>query len=88
MTTIRLTAAQALIKYLQQQYLESDSSDATEQPEAIFSGAFAIFGHGNVAGLGEALIRSVKPFQPIARIMNKGWHTLLLLLLSSTTDVK
>jgi 3D-(3,5/4)-trihydroxycyclohexane-1,2-dione acylhydrolase (decyclizing) len=70
MTTIRLTAAQALIKYLQQQYLESDSSDATEQPEAIFSGAFAIFGHGNVAGLGEALYQERETF-PTYRAHNE-----------------
>ncbi len=50
MTTIRLTAAQALIKYLTQQYLETDG-----KVDAIFSGAFAIFGHGNVSGLGQAL---------------------------------
>jgi len=50
MTTIRLTAAQALTKYLTQQYLETDG-----KVEAIFAGAFAIFGHGNVSGLGQAL---------------------------------
>lgn len=53
MTTVRLTAAQALVKYLGQQYLcENDENGKTE---AIFAGVFAIFGHGNVAGLGEAL---------------------------------
>lgn len=50
MTTIRLTAAQAVTKYLTQQYLETDG-----KVEAIFAGAFAIFGHGNVSGLGQAL---------------------------------
>ncbi|MEP1446071.1 MAG: 3D-(3,5/4)-trihydroxycyclohexane-1,2-dione acylhydrolase (decyclizing) [Paraglaciecola sp.] len=50
MTTIRLTASQALVQFLQQQYLEIDG-DA----EPIFAGCFAIFGHGNVAGVGEAL---------------------------------
>jgi len=50
MTTIRLTAAQAVTKYLTQQYLETDG-----KVEAIFAGVFAIFGHGNVSGLGQAL---------------------------------
>ena len=48
--TIRLTAAQALVRYLAA--LRSESA-AGEQP--LFGGVFAIFGHGNVAGIGEAL---------------------------------
>src|ERR1700692_437877 len=50
MTTIRLTMAQALIRFLAAQTGEVDGG---EQP--LFAGVFAIFGHGNVAGLGEAL---------------------------------
>lgn len=50
MKTIRLTAAQALIKYLIAQTVEIDG-----QTLPMFAGMFAIFGHGNVAGLGEAL---------------------------------
>jgi len=49
-TTIRLTMAQALVRFLAAQTSEIDGS---EQP--LFAGVFAIFGHGNVAGLGEAL---------------------------------
>lgn len=48
--TIRLTAAQALIQFLKNQYVERDGS---EQP--FFAGCFGIFGHGNVAGIGQAL---------------------------------
>ncbi len=47
MSTIRLTAAQALVRYLVNQ--------KTEAGEAFIAGCWAIFGHGNVAGLGEAL---------------------------------
>lgn len=47
MNTIRLTAAQALVRYLANQYNEHD--------EPYFAGVWAIFGHGNVAGMGEAL---------------------------------
>lgn len=46
----RLTVAQATIEFLKNQYVERDS---VEQP--FFAGCFGIFGHGNVAGLGQAL---------------------------------
>jgi 3D-(3,5/4)-trihydroxycyclohexane-1,2-dione acylhydrolase (decyclizing) len=45
--------AQALVEFLAQQYT---SMDGTEQP--FFGGCFAIFGHGNVAGLGQALLQA------------------------------
>lgn len=48
--TIRLTMAQALVKYLQAQKVDVDG-----EIHPMFAGVFAIFGHGNVAGLGEAL---------------------------------
>ena len=48
--TIRLTMAQALTRYLAAQMTEIDGERLP-----IFGGVWAIFGHGNVAGLGEAL---------------------------------
>ncbi|MCB1713846.1 MAG: 3D-(3,5/4)-trihydroxycyclohexane-1,2-dione acylhydrolase (decyclizing) [Candidatus Competibacteraceae bacterium] len=53
MNTQRLTAAQALVKYLCAQYTVIDGQ---EQP--LFAGIFAIFGHGNVAAMGEALYQA------------------------------
>lgn len=50
METIRLTMAQALIKFLDNQYIEIDG-----QENKFVEGIFTIFGHGNVLGLGEAL---------------------------------
>ncbi|MEE8409689.1 MAG: 3D-(3,5/4)-trihydroxycyclohexane-1,2-dione acylhydrolase (decyclizing) [Myxococcota bacterium] len=50
MATIRLTMAQALVRYLAAQRSEVDG-----QTVPLIAGVFAIFGHGNVAGLGEAL---------------------------------
>ena len=50
MKTIRVTAAQATVRFLAQQMTEVDGRRVQ-----LFGGAFAIFGHGNVAGLGEAL---------------------------------
>ena len=47
MATIRLTAAQALVRYLSVQHNTAG--------QMLFAGVWAIFGHGNVAALGEAL---------------------------------
>ena len=47
MTTIRLTAAQAMVRYC--------ANQLNEDGVPFLSGTWAIFGHGNVAGLGEAL---------------------------------
>lgn len=57
--TIRLTAAQAMVKWLGVQLIEDESasSEALGQKEHVrfVDGIWGIFGHGNVAGLGEAL---------------------------------
>ena len=50
MSTLRLTMAQALVRFLAAQRSEVDGREVP-----LFAGVFAIFGHGNVAGLGEAL---------------------------------
>ncbi|HWC02236.1 MAG TPA: 3D-(3,5/4)-trihydroxycyclohexane-1,2-dione acylhydrolase (decyclizing) [Methylomirabilota bacterium] len=50
MATVRLTMAQALVQYLCAQRTEVDGGEAP-----LFAGVWAIFGHGNVAGVGEAL---------------------------------
>jgi 3D-(3,5/4)-trihydroxycyclohexane-1,2-dione acylhydrolase (decyclizing) len=50
MKTIKLTVAQATMEYLKNQYSERDG---IEQP--FFAGCFGIFGHGNLAGFGQAL---------------------------------
>src|SRR5881409_2160470 len=48
--TTRLTMAQAVIDFLKNQYVERDG---VELP--FFAGCFGIFGHGNIAGIGQAL---------------------------------
>lgn len=50
MQTVRLTAAQALIRFLNQQYLHVDGEEFP-----FVEGIFTIFGHGNVVGIGQAL---------------------------------
>jgi len=49
-TTTRLTMAQALVKFLDNQYVEVDGVQSK-----FVAGVFTIFGHGNVLGLGQAL---------------------------------
>src|SRR5687767_4324456 len=53
MGTLRLTAAQAVVRYLAAQRTVIDGVEAP-----LFAGCWAIFGHGNVAGLGEALYQA------------------------------
>ena len=50
MNTKRLTMAQTMIAFLKNQYVERDGKE-----QLFFAGCFGIFGHGNVAGIGQAL---------------------------------
>lgn len=50
MTTIRLSMAQAIIMFLKNQYVERDG-----EQNPFFAGCWGIFGHGNIAGIGQAL---------------------------------
>ena len=50
-STVRLTAAQALVRFLGAQYSERDGVE-----HRLVEGCFGIFGHGNLAGVGEALL--------------------------------
>ena len=50
MTTVRLTVAQALVRAMTAQW-----TPGTGERRRVFAGVWAIFGHGNVAALGEAL---------------------------------
>jgi 3D-(3,5/4)-trihydroxycyclohexane-1,2-dione acylhydrolase (decyclizing) len=52
-TTVKLTVAQAVVKFLGAQYSESDG-----QEQRLFAGCLGIFGHGNVAGIGQALLQA------------------------------
>jgi 3D-(3,5/4)-trihydroxycyclohexane-1,2-dione acylhydrolase (decyclizing) len=65
MKTIRLTAAQAMVRFLAAQMTEVDG-----RKQRLLEGVFAIFGHGNVAGLGEALY-SVHDLLPTYRAHNE-----------------
>ena len=51
--TVRLTVAQAVVRFLAAQRTERDGVT-----QRLFAGCFGIFGHGNVAGLGQALLQA------------------------------
>ena len=51
--TVRLTVGQALVRFLASQYSERDGVE-----QRLVAGAFGILGHGNVAGLGQALLQN------------------------------
>jgi 3D-(3,5/4)-trihydroxycyclohexane-1,2-dione acylhydrolase (decyclizing) len=51
--TVRLTVAQAVVRFLANQYSERDGVE-----RRLITGAFGIFGHGNVAGVGQALLQA------------------------------
>jgi 3D-(3,5/4)-trihydroxycyclohexane-1,2-dione acylhydrolase (decyclizing) len=53
MTTVRLTVGQALVRFLAAQRSERDGAQ-----HRLIAGCFGIFGHGNVAGVGEALLEA------------------------------
>ena len=65
MSTIRLTMAQALVKFLVNQFTMIDGKQVP-----LFPGAFGIFGHGNVTCLSEALVE-VKDILPVWRGQNE-----------------
>ena len=53
MTTVRLTVGQAVVRFLAAQYSERDGAR-----HRLIEGCFGIFGHGNVAGLGQGLLEA------------------------------
>ena len=65
MNTIRLTTAQAIIRYIAAQYIEIDGVK-----QRVCGGGFGIFGHGNVTCLGEALY-DYKESLPLYRGQNE-----------------
>ena len=55
MNTRRMTVSQALVEFLANQWTVDRAADGTEIRERTIPGVFGIFGHGNVAGVGQAL---------------------------------
>ncbi len=66
MTTRRLTVAQALVEFLAHQYTERDGNKSR-----LISACWGIFGHGNVAGLGQALLESGRSTMPYLQGRNE-----------------
>src|ERR687887_817545 len=53
MRTVRLTMAQALVRFLGAQHVERDGVE-----QRFVAGCFGIFGHGNLTGIGQALAQN------------------------------
>ena len=68
--TVRLTVAQALVRFLEQQYVERDGDQ-----NAFFAGCWGIFGHGNVAGVGQALLERAGTPPSATRGIATGWRS-------------
>ena len=68
--TVRLTMAQALVRYL----AAVRGDDETGRSGSLFAGVFAIFGHGNVAGIGEALIQHRAELPTYRATTNRRWR--------------
>ncbi|MEV8087012.1 3D-(3,5/4)-trihydroxycyclohexane-1,2-dione acylhydrolase (decyclizing) [Streptomyces nigra] len=58
-STVRLTVAQALVRFLSVQYTERDGVR-----HRLIAGTWGIFGHGNVAGMGQALLEAGEEAMP------------------------
>ncbi|KUM77987.1 3D-(3,5/4)-trihydroxycyclohexane-1,2-dione acylhydrolase (decyclizing) [Streptomyces curacoi] len=58
-TSVRLTVAQALVRFLSAQYTERDGVR-----RRLIAGTWGIFGHGNVAGIGQALLQAGEDVMP------------------------
>src|SRR6476660_6347034 len=69
MTIIRLTTAQAVIKFLKNQYVRRDGKE-----NQFFAGVLGIFGHGNVAGIGQALQENLDFPYILVRNEQSGVH--------------
>ena len=70
--TIKLTTAQAIVKWLSNQFINIDGKEYN-----LCGGGFGIFGHGNVTCLGEALYSEQDVLPLIEDKMNKAWVLLL-----------
>ena len=68
--TQRLTVGQAVVRFLAAQQVERDGN---VQP--FFGGAIGIFGHGNVAGIGQALLQYRKDFRLTRPATSRAWCT-------------
>ncbi|MFH8405069.1 3D-(3,5/4)-trihydroxycyclohexane-1,2-dione acylhydrolase (decyclizing) [Streptomyces sp. NPDC018019] len=77
MTTRRLTVAQALVEFLAHQYTERDGAAASggqagaPARHRLINACWGIFGHGNVAGIGQALLESGPDTMPYLQGRNE-----------------
>lgn len=70
MDTLKMTMAQALVRFLNQQYLDVDGEQTP-----LFAGVMTIFGHGNVLGIGQALEQDAGHLQVHQGATSRAWRT-------------
>ena len=68
MKTVRLTMAQALVRFLENQYMEVDGAQ-----HRFVRGVFIIPGHGNVVGLGQALSQEPSTWKSTRARTSRAW---------------
>ena len=60
METVRLTASQALVRFLENQYISYIDMDGNEQEHKFVKGIFMLPGHGNVVGFANGVEQELK----------------------------
>ena len=70
MKTIRLTMAQALVRFLENQYISVDGAQ-----QRFVRGVFMLPGHGNVVGLGQALLQERRELEVYQARTSRAWLT-------------
>jgi 3D-(3,5/4)-trihydroxycyclohexane-1,2-dione acylhydrolase (decyclizing) len=66
---VRLTVAQAVVRFLANQWTERDGAE-----QRLIAGCFGIFGHGNVAGVGQALLQAQRTRQEDPNSADLPYH--------------
>ena len=77
METVRLTASQALVRFLENQYVSYIDMDGNEQEHKFVKGIFMLPGHGNVVGFANGVEQELKDM-----IVYQGKNSLLSATLS------
>ena len=72
-STVRLTVSQALVRYLAALRAEVVQPDGSTSIQPYCGGVFAIFGHGNVAGLARPCMPKGTGCPPFAPTANRAW---------------
>ena len=82
METVRLTASQALVRFLENQYISYIDMDGNEQEHKFVKGIFMLPGHGNVVGFANGVEQELKDMVVTRARTSRAWLWLQLATLS------